>query len=164
MAHGAANLVALYSFSKSFCIPGHRGVRDGQSVRGGSGRQVMDNLQIWAPRDRRSQWPALGELTEWRQANRIEISSRAQSLRDARGLGVELAARCDRGLFRLREAPICGPRFRAGGSPPGDEVGVLTVPGSYFGGEPAAAPEDGLCQRGLGHLGQLSTRLKALGG
>jgi len=76
-------LIQLYSFSKSFCIPGHRlgAVTAGESVIEGIAK-VMDNLQICAPRAaQHATAKAIEPLAEWRAENRSEIDTRAAALR-----------------------------------------------------------------------------------
>ncbi len=84
-----ANFIQLYSFSKSFCIPGHRlgAVLAAPEVIQEIAK-VMDNLQICAPRiPQTAVAKALPALTTWRQANRTEIAARATVL-------TEVMARC----------------------------------------------------------------------
>lgn len=73
-----AHFVHLYSFSKVFCIPGHR---LGAIVCGGAImeqlQKVMDNLQICAPRPaQHAVAKALPVLGEWRGSNRAIIDAR----------------------------------------------------------------------------------------
>ena len=78
------NFIQLYSFSKSFCIPGHR---LGAVIAGTDAvseiAKVMDNLQICAPRPPQAAVAkALPSLDDWRHQNRLEIAARAATLTD----------------------------------------------------------------------------------
>ncbi len=77
------NLVQLYSFSKSFCIPGHRlGAILGGEKLVSEVVKVMDNLQICAPRPPQAAVAkALPKLGSWREENRREIAARSKTLK-----------------------------------------------------------------------------------
>lgn len=77
------NLVGLYSFSKSFCIPGHRlGALTASEAVVTQVAKVMDNLQICAPRaPQAAVAKGLNNLADWRAGNRREIASRAAIFR-----------------------------------------------------------------------------------
>ncbi|TCM58276.1 hypothetical protein C8J36_101176 [Rhizobium sp. PP-F2F-G48] len=78
-----SHFVSLYSFSKSYCIPGHRlgaitgGVQMIQQIA-----KIMDNLQICAPRAGQiALVKAIPSLAEWRAENRREIGRRSAAMR-----------------------------------------------------------------------------------
>ncbi|MGO8205014.1 aminotransferase, partial [Rhizobium ruizarguesonis] len=76
-------LVLLYSFSKSFCIPGHRlgAITAGPKLVAEIAK-VMDNMQICAPRSAQiAVASAIPALAEWRAGNQLEIARRAEALR-----------------------------------------------------------------------------------
>ncbi len=83
----ADHLVHLYSFSKSYCIPGHR---VGAVAAGGAFRgellKVLDTMQICPPRAAQSAlaW-AIEGLRDWRGGNRALMESRAAAFRAAAG-------------------------------------------------------------------------------
>lgn len=76
-------LISLYSFSKSFCIPGHRlGAITASEAVIGQVAKIMDNLQICAPRAAQAAVAtALPLLADWREENRQEIGRRAEALK-----------------------------------------------------------------------------------
>ncbi|NKB52794.1 MAG: aminotransferase [Rhizobiaceae bacterium] len=129
------HFIGLYSFSKSFCIPGHRlgAVTGGDAVISNIAK-VMDNLQICAPRAPQHAVAAgLGELSEWQAGNRQEIEHRRIALIDVMDKlsGWEIATigayfsyirhpHTDRSSVEVAE-------FMA------RERGVVTLPGSFFG-------------------------------
>ncbi|SNY94396.1 Aspartate/methionine/tyrosine aminotransferase [Cohaesibacter sp. ES.047] len=80
-----SHFVHLYSFSKVFCIPGHR---VGAVLCGGTLMEqllkVMDNLQICAPRPaQHAVAKAIETLGEWRVDNRAEIALRREAFKAA---------------------------------------------------------------------------------
>ncbi|MGQ7844899.1 aminotransferase [Granulosicoccus sp. 3-233] len=94
-AHGPAHdlfddgpaefLIGLSSFSKSFCVPGHRlgAVVADLPVIEQMGK-IMDNLQICAPRAPQVALAhCLPTLDDWRAGNRDEINRRANALRQS---------------------------------------------------------------------------------
>jgi aspartate/methionine/tyrosine aminotransferase len=129
------HVLQLYSFSKSYCIPGHRA---GAVVASESDlaqiAKVLDCLQICAPRPAQLVLPwAIPALADWREANRAEIAARAaaftaafQRLPDWRvdSIGAYFAyvrhPAPQRGAVRLAEALATS-------------RGVLALPGPYFG-------------------------------
>lgn len=128
-------LIGLYSFSKSFCIPGHRL----GAITAGSGvveqvAKIMDNLQICPPRSAQAAVAtALPLLADWREENRREIARRVEALR---------ATMAHTPAWRIGAV---GAYFAFIGHPFGDapsarvaeklakEAGILCLPGSYFG-------------------------------
>src|SRR5690606_38131370 len=75
-------LIGLYSFSKSFCIPGHRlgAITAGEKAVEQIAK-IMDNLQICAPRAAQAAVArALPMLTGGPESNRQEIMHRAEAL------------------------------------------------------------------------------------
>ena len=129
------HFIGLYSFSKSFCIPGHRlgAVIAGEEVITNIAK-VMDNLQICAPRPpQHAVAKGLGELDDWHAANRREIEQRRKTL-----------------IHVLSHLPgwdiaTIGAYFSYVRHPFGDlnsiqaaellakERGVVTLPGAFFG-------------------------------
>ncbi|RKD35657.1 aminotransferase [Rhizobium sp. WW_1] len=128
-------LVLLYSFSKSFCIPGHRlgAVTAGPKLIAEIAK-VMDNMQICAPRSAQiAVASALPVLADWRAGNRLEITRRADALRAAfSGLaGWEIAA------IGAYFAFVCHPLADRSSSEVAKDLarerGVVCIPGAYFG-------------------------------
>ncbi|HEY8613165.1 MAG TPA: aminotransferase, partial [Roseomonas sp.] len=79
------NLVQLYSFSKSFAIPGHRlGAIGAPAALMPQLGKVMDCVQICAPRAGQAAlvW-GLEHLAAWRAANRAEMEARGGTVRAA---------------------------------------------------------------------------------
>ncbi|CAN7382471.1 aminotransferase [Rhizobium sp. LjRoot258] len=128
-------LILLYSFSKSFCIPGHRlgAITAGASVVAEI-TKVMDNMQICAPRAAQiAVAEAMPILADWRAGNRLEIARRADALRAVMAVlpGWEI------GAIGAYFAFIRHPFEQLGSSAVAErlakEAGVVCLPGSYFG-------------------------------
>lgn len=128
-------LVLLYSFSKSFCIPGHRL----GAVTAGPGliaeiAKVMDNMQICAPRSAQiAVVSVLPVLADWRAGNRLEIARRADALRQATSelMGWEIAA--IGAYFAFVRHPFEGRSSSEVAEELARERGVICIPGAYFG-------------------------------
>lgn len=128
-------LVQLYSFSKSFCIPGHR---VGAVVAGlalvDQVAKVMDNLQICAPKPAQvAVARTIEPLAGWRAANAAEIARRAEAFRAALGSapGWEIAALG--AYFAYVRHPFAGENATAVAERLAREAGVITLPGPFFG-------------------------------
>lgn len=128
-------LIGLYSFSKSFCIPGHRvgAVTAGEAVVMQIAK-VMDNLQICPPRPPQAALAkAIPALGDWRRANTLEFAARTEALRDVMGdaPGWDIAALG--AYFAFVRHPFADPSAHAAAHRLAREAGVLTIPGSFFG-------------------------------
>jgi aspartate/methionine/tyrosine aminotransferase len=127
-------LVELYSFSKSFCIPGHRL----GAVIAGEGflaefAKVMDCVQICAPRAGQHALAAtLEPMAAWREENRREIIGRADAFRQAAGRLDGWRLDAIGAYFAFLRHP-----FDAKAADVAERLavdrGVLCLPGSYFG-------------------------------
>lgn len=128
-------LVSLYSFSKSFCIPGHRlGAVTGSPRLIAEIAKIMDNLQICAPRvGQIAVAETLETLADWREANRAEIAARADALRAtiAAAPGWEIGA--IGAYFAFVRHPFAGEASARVSERLARETGIVTVPGEYFG-------------------------------
>ena len=132
-------IVQLYSFSKAYCIPGHRaGALIAKAGIVQEIAKILDTLQICAPRTPQLVLPwAIEALAGWRRENRLEIDRRAEAFKQA--------------MTEAGDWPIAsiGAYFAYVGHPYADmtdvEVcawlarvrGLLCLPGSYFGSGPA---------------------------
>lgn len=130
-----SGLIQLYSFSKSFCIPGHRmaTITAGPEVVA-QVLKVMDNLQICPPRAPQAALAkAIPALGRWREANRLEILRRADALRMA--FSSLPAWRLDSlgAYFAFARHPFGDLPSAAVAEALARQAGVLCVPGSYFG-------------------------------
>ena len=129
------NLIGLYSFSKSFCIPGHRlgaitaGTKAVEQIA-----KIMDNLQICAPRAAQAAVAqALPVLAEWREHNRQEIPRRADALRTvlARIPGWRIGA--IGAYFAFVSHPFSSLDSAQVAERLAKRAGIASIPGMYFG-------------------------------
>ncbi|MEH6405444.1 MAG: aminotransferase [Sneathiella sp.] len=129
------NLIQLYSFSKSFCIPGHRlGAVLGSEDLILEISKVMDNLQICAPRPPQvAVAKALPLLKDWREMNRIEIAARVNTLKQA-FLGLpDWNISAIGAYFAYIKHPFTGASSLEVAQQLATERGVICIPGEFFG-------------------------------
>ena len=128
-------LICLYSFSKSFCIPGHRlgaitaGAKAVEQIA-----KIMDNIQICAPRAAQAAVAqALPMLAEWREENRQEIVRRAKALKLV--LAQLPAWRIDAAgaYFAFVRHPFPSLNSAEVAERMAKQAGVICIPGMYFG-------------------------------
>ncbi len=128
-----SHLIQLYSFSKSFCIPGHRlGAIVAGSDMVANVAKVMDNLQICATRAPQiAVSRAIEPLKAWRDDNRKEIARRAEALRvsmsNVAGWDVEAVG----AYFAFVRHPYEGVSSARVSERLAKSIGVVTLPGSF---------------------------------
>jgi len=129
------NLVQLYSFSKSFCIPGHRlGAVTASPAMVWEIAKIMDNLQICAPRPPQAAVArGLPALAEWRETNRYEIMARTQALRAAMAALPGWQLQSLGAYFAFVRHPFGETPSRVVAERMAREAGVLVIPGEFFG-------------------------------
>ncbi|MGH6859168.1 MAG: aminotransferase [Phyllobacterium sp.] len=156
------NLIQLYSFSKSFCIPGHRlgAMTAGASVIGEVAK-IMDNLQICPPRAAQGAVArGLPALAEWREGNRQEIELRAQALREAmsglKGWTLEAIG----AYFAFVRHPCEGRASVEVAEHLAKHAGILTIPGEYFGAGQAPFLRFAFANADVSTIGRLTDRMK----
>ncbi|MBP1842688.1 aspartate/methionine/tyrosine aminotransferase [Rhizobium petrolearium] len=128
-------LISLYSFSKSFCIPGHRlGAITAGSKVVEQVAKVMDNLQICAPRAAQAAVArALPLLAGWREENRQEIGRRADALKTVMRSVNDWKLDAIGAYFAFVRHPFRGVGSAAVAEKLAREVGIICIPGAYFG-------------------------------
>jgi len=157
-------LIGLYSFSKSFCIPGHRlgAITAGaETVR--QVAKIMDNLQICAPRaPQAAVAEALPLLAEWREENRREIARRAEALNAtmARVPAWEIGA--VGAYFAFIRHPFEDRTSSAVAEALVREAGILCLPGIYFGEGQERYLRFAFANADAATIGELSGRLARL--
>ncbi len=129
------NVLSLYSFSKSYCIPGHRvgAIIGGKAILDEIGK-VIDCVQICAPRAAQAAlvW-AIPSLNDWRISNTREITNRASAFREAMAAlpGWQLnsiGAYFAYVTHPFKETPVFKVAEKLAA-----ERGVLGLPGPWFG-------------------------------
>jgi len=160
------NLIGLYSFSKSFCIPGHRvgAVTAGEALVDQIAK-VMDNLQICAPRPPQAALArAIPALSDWRRANTREIAERAAALREVmtQAEGWEISALG--AYFAFVRHPFSELSAYDAAHKLAREAGVITIPGSFFGHGLEGYLRVAFANADVATIGQLGQRFSACGG
>lgn len=128
-------LIGLYSFSKSFCIPGHRlgAITAGEKVVEQVAK-IMDNVQICPPRAAQAAVAAaLPVLAGWREENRREIARRAETLRTTMAGVAGWRVGAVGAYFAFIGHPFTGASSSRVAEALAKQAGVLCLPGSYFG-------------------------------
>jgi len=157
-------LILLYSFSKSFCIPGHRlgAVVAGERAIGAIAK-VMDNLQICAPRAAQIALArSIEPLADWRATNREEIGRRADALRAtlAEVPGWEIGAMG--AYFAYLRHPFAGRSSVDVAKRLAKDAGVSCLPGSFFGTGQEGYLRLAFANIGSDAIGSLGARLALL--
>lgn len=131
----ATGLVHLYSFAKSYCIPGHR---VGAIVGGGAFRaellKVVDTMQICPARAPQAAlaW-AIPALAEWRAGNRAIMAGRAEAFRTAMARAPEWHVDALGTYFAYLRLPEGQPEAMAAAEALACRHGLLALPGPFFG-------------------------------
>ncbi|HEX2146407.1 MAG TPA: aminotransferase, partial [Pseudorhizobium sp.] len=128
-------LIGLYSFSKSFCIPGHRlgaitaGKKAVEQIA-----KVMDNLQICAPRAAQAAVAqGLPMLSDWRESNRQEIVRRAAALKTVMTKLPDWQVDAIGAYFAFVRHPFPGLNSAEVAERLAKQAGIVCIPGIYFG-------------------------------
>jgi len=128
-------LISLYSFSKSFCIPGHRlGAITAGAETVGQIAKIMDNLQICAPRAAQGAVAkALPLLADWREENRQEIGRRAAALKSVMRAVNDWKLDAIGAYFAFVRHPFPGKSSAEVAEKLAKQAGIVCIPGAYFG-------------------------------
>ncbi len=128
-------VIQLYSFSKSYAIPGHRtGAITADSALVEQVCKVLDCIQICAPRTAQAVLPwAIENLRSWREENRHNINHRAQVFREALAPLPQWRIDSAGAYFAYLTHPFESASAQQVAEKLATERGVLVLPGSYFG-------------------------------
>ena len=157
-------VIQLYSFSKSYCIPGHRlGAVTAAAPLVLEFIKVLDCMHICPQRAGQSalSW-AIGALGEWRAENRVTINDRAAALRAAFQRLPDWRVESLGAYFAYVRHPF--------GPAPAAQVaeklaatcGALCLPGSAFGPGQQGHLRLAFANTGLDGISQVADRLAAL--
>lgn len=131
------NLILLYSFSKSYCVPGHRlgaitaGVETVEQIA-----KIMDNLQICAARaPQAAVAKAIPALQDWRSENRAEIARRVAALKETMAKLPEWQLCTVGAYFAFVKHPFRGVGSAEVAEQLAKKAGIICIPGAYFGTE-----------------------------
>jgi len=156
-----SNVIELYSFSKSYAVPGHR---LGALIAGTpvieEVAKILDNLQICPARAGQAAvaWAVEG-LRDWRTAARDTLEARARAFSDALAPlpGWEISSIGP--YFAYLRHPFVGVPAAEVARRLAAERGVLTLPGSFFGPGQDAHLRVAFANVGVERLGDLGARL-----
>ena len=129
------HLIHLYSFSKAYCVPGHRvgAIAAGPVLREQLAK-VLDTMQICPPRAAQTAltWAVEG-LRSWRDGNRAIMAGRARAFAAAMA-GVN-SWRVDAlgGYFAYLRLPDAAPEAMVAAEYLAAERGLMGLPGPFFG-------------------------------
>jgi aspartate/methionine/tyrosine aminotransferase len=157
-------LIQLYSFSKSYCMPGHRlGAVTGGKALVDELAKIIDNIQICAPRTPQiAVAPMLTQLADWRQDNRERIAARSDLFSKVIA-GMEGWILLSAGAyFGYVKHPFAGTPSIEVAQRMAREVGVLTIPGTFFGDGQEDYLRFAFANAGRDVIAELPDRLGAL--
>ena len=157
-------LIQLYSFSKSYCMPGHRlGAVTGGKALVDELAKIIDNIQICAPRTPQiAVAPMLTQLADWRQDNRERIAARSDLFSKVIA-GMEGWNLLSTGAyFGYVKHPFTGTPSIEVAQRMAREVGVLTIPGTFFGDGQEDYLRFAFANAGRDVIAELPDRLGAL--
>jgi aspartate/methionine/tyrosine aminotransferase len=129
------NVIGLYSFSKSFALPGHRlGAMIFPAAFGAQILKIQDCLQICPARAGQAAvtW-ALEALGEWREGNRRRFGEQAKQFRSALAEVPDWRIDSLGAFFAYLRHPFRGTTAEHVARRLATEKGLLIIPGSYFG-------------------------------
>ena len=159
-----SNLIQLYSFSKSYCLPGHRlgAIVAGREVISQLAK-IIDNIQICAPRIvQKALTPMLASMAKWRQKNREKIAARAAIFRavmaDTPGWDL-LSSGAYFGYVRHPYKNVDSIQIAKNLA---SKAGVLVIPGAFFGAGQDDALRFAFANAGRQVIAQLGDRLKGV--
>ncbi len=128
-------LIQLYSFSKSYCMPGHRlGAITGGSALIAELAKIIDNIQICAPRAPQIAITSmLHQLADWRRENRELIAGRSKFFTEIIA-GMDSWTLLSTGAyFGYVKHPFISSTSIEVAQKMAQTAGVLTIPGTFFG-------------------------------
>jgi aspartate/methionine/tyrosine aminotransferase len=128
-------LALTCSFSKSYCIPGHRlGAITAGTAMVDQVAKIMDNLQICAPRSAQAAVAkAIPALGAWRSANRGVIDGRVEALKAVMGRLPQWGLQAVGAYFAYISHPFGDVRSEVVAEKLARHAGVVCLPGVYFG-------------------------------
>jgi aspartate/methionine/tyrosine aminotransferase len=155
-------VIQLYSFSKAYCIPGHRlgAITAGREAQVEIGK-ALDTVQICPPRPAQAAltW-AIPAMRDWRAANRAEINRRAAAFRAAFAALNDWHVASVGAYFAYVRHPYRGVPSRTVIQRMAMERGVLGLPGSYFGPEEDDHVRIAFANTGVDLIAELPGRLR----
>ena len=157
-------LIQLYSFSKSYCLPGHRlgAITAGPDLVFQLAK-IIDNIQICAPRTvQHALAPMIDKLADWRHENRQRIAARVSVFRHALDQlnGWDLLS--SGAYFGFVRHPYSGVDSLEVAQIMARKAGVLVIPGAFFGDGQDAMLRFAFANAGRDVIAKLPDRLNNL--
>ncbi|MEP3431539.1 MAG: aminotransferase [Roseibium sp.] len=156
-------LISLYSFSKSYAIPGHRlgALIASEPILGEIGK-ALDCIQICPTRAAQMALPwAMETLGSWRQETNSEIAKRALAFRLAFAHHPSWIIDQIGAYFAYIRHPFAGIPAAEVAKRLAKECGLLALPGSYFGPGQEQHLRLAFANVGTNEIAQISDRLAA---
>jgi aspartate/methionine/tyrosine aminotransferase len=155
------HVLQLYSFSKSYCIPGHRaGAIVADDTILAEIAKALDCLQICAPRPAPLVLPwAIPALAGWRETNRMEIAARAAAFVAAFTKLPDWRIDSIGAYFAYVRHPGAGAAAARVAEALATQRGVLALPGPYFGPGQDGHLRIAFANAGIDRIGLLAERL-----
>lgn len=157
-------LVQLYSFSKSYCLPGYRlgAITAGPDLAFQLAK-IIDNIQICAPRTvQHALAPMIDKLADWRDQNRQRIATRVTVFRRVLDQldGWDLLS--SGAYFGFVRHPYSGVDSLEVAQIMARKAGVLVIPGAFFGDGQDAMLRFAFANAGRDVIAKLPDRLNNL--
>ena len=128
-------VVQIYSFSKAYCIPGHRmGAVTAGPAFTDAFMKAVDNIQICPPRPPQHglAW-AIPALRSWRRAQARTMQQRGEAIRACLRTAPAWQLDAQGGYFAWLRIPASAPDAATVAELLARDHGVVTLPGSVFG-------------------------------
>ena len=158
------NILQLYSFSKAYCMPGHRlGAITGGGPIMKEMEKSLDTIIICPPRPAQAAvaW-AIGALGEWRRETRKEIIGRGEACRAALASMNDWEVSSLGAYFAYVRHPFPGTPSIKVAETLAMKHGVLALPGSYFGPGQDTHLRIAFANAGTDVIAQLPERMRGL--
>jgi hypothetical protein len=159
-------VIGLYSFSKAYCMPGHRlGAVTAARPLLDEVEKALDTVQICPPRPAQGAlaW-GIGALRDWREENRAELNQRGDAFRRAFKELNDWRVASVGAYFAYVRHPFPGRPAREVAERLATERGVLALPGVYFGPGQDDHLRIAFANVGADVIAQLPERLRGFGG
>ncbi|GAA5932065.1 hypothetical protein JCM3775_004231 [Rhodotorula graminis] len=154
-------LVHLFSFSKSYAIPGHRlGALVASPSFLAQVSKLLDCLQICParPAQRAVEW-AVDATREWREATRDELARRQALFRELLGEVDGWKVETGGSYFAYVKHPFAGSSSELVASRLGEHVGVVVLPGTFFSPPFANVDDDRYIRFSIANVDERTLRL-----
>ena len=155
--------IGLYSFSKAYCVPGHRlGALTAGEAAMGEIEKILDTHPDLPPARRpgRRSPGRIDALADWRAGNRLEIDGARHRLPHCFRGAERLDHRFSLGsYFAFVRHPFAGRRAAQVAKALVEERGVLCLPGPYFGPDQETHLRIAFANAGVAELSLLRERL-----